>query len=346
MSREKSLQDLFAQVFSADELLAFLSDISAPGDDLTKSLPGKNSPLNVLIREATSALERRGLIDRKLFENIENIRPARGHEIRVVQNLWVYDGGVENRTTLDVKDVSQTHGVVPLACEGQVGDSHGKPTSDREIFCALFDYKDEISITLAMALTVESPDDTRLALGELAARISRGRGTDRTVSTRLMAEGFSPASDPPEIRTALIEYMLTAPLRMHVVLKQNPELQIPDAERENLLSGLLRSRLSKRGHNLRSILTTKMQMKGLKRAMYQARSGYMNVVMPRMAVEPASRQTVASVAEIGAQAVIQATLGNANLRNEFDRLRIKFAHIYDASNHINYRTDDYYPERP
>jgi len=63
---EKALFDLFCELFTADELLRFITHTY--GKRLARELPGAGGKLSTVAFEAAGLLGRRGLVGSELFE--------------------------------------------------------------------------------------------------------------------------------------------------------------------------------------------------------------------------------------------------------------------------------------
>ncbi len=86
-----ALGQLFLSLFSSDELRRFLH--YRYGRELAADLPGPEAPFALVVDAALSALERRGLVDRDLFNALTRERPRRSPELRQVAALWGVDLG-------------------------------------------------------------------------------------------------------------------------------------------------------------------------------------------------------------------------------------------------------------
>lgn len=81
-----ALHNFLLSAFASDEFRRFLH--YRYGGDLVSVLPGPQAPFALVMDDALTALEQRGLIDRELFDALVRERPRRRDEILQVAALW------------------------------------------------------------------------------------------------------------------------------------------------------------------------------------------------------------------------------------------------------------------
>lgn len=89
-TREAALDDLLAALFSAEELRVHLAR-EREGSGLVQALPEGGVSPAFLCSSAVAVLDRRGLVDREFFDNLEAARSGRTAEIRRVRALWLHN---------------------------------------------------------------------------------------------------------------------------------------------------------------------------------------------------------------------------------------------------------------
>jgi hypothetical protein len=206
---------------------------------------------------------------------------------------------------------------------------------------AFVEYTAEDGTVVALCVVVDRPDEVREQLAVASERAARSRGVPIEVSSAIEREGLSAATTNATVLEALIEFVLGAPLRAYASVIAPDEEPRKDGVRMRPLLGLLKTRFKKRNFPLRRVSAQQALARELAAelmAYWRKRHG--GVPTPEFRREPLGKNSLVGIARFLAWSLAAARSAD---RQIFDRLRIKYAHIFDERSRKNYSIDDAYP---